>query len=148
MCIIIDTSVAHRVLRSQTDEKYGGVSTELFSAKTNRVKLVYGGSKMTKEYGRASILVIVHQLRSAGRALRVPDEQVDTEQDRITSCLNCQSDDQHILALALVSNARLLCTADANLMADFKNKSIIDRPRGKIYGPTCHESLIRRCCSK
>ena len=39
----------------------------------------------------------------------------------------------HVLALALVSGARLLYTNDAALIDDFGNPEIVARPRGKIY---------------
>ena len=45
----------------------------------------------------------------------------------------CNSNDQHVLALALVSGARLLYTNDAALIADFKNRQIVANPRGKVY---------------
>ncbi|MDD9979746.1 MAG: hypothetical protein OXU81_00025 [Gammaproteobacteria bacterium] len=48
----------------------------------------------------------------------------------------CVSDDEHVVALALVSGARLLYTNDAALIDDFKNREIVRRPGGKIYTTT------------
>ena len=45
----------------------------------------------------------------------------------------CKSNDLHVLALALVSGARLLYTNDTALIDDFGNRDIVARPRGKIY---------------
>ena len=45
----------------------------------------------------------------------------------------CTSNDVHVLALALVSGARLLYTNDAALIMDFKNSKVIANPRGKVY---------------
>ena len=45
----------------------------------------------------------------------------------------CKSDDEHVLALALVSGARLLYTNDPALIDDFGNREIVASPRGKIY---------------
>ena len=45
----------------------------------------------------------------------------------------CKSNDLHVLALALVSGARLLYTNDTALIDDFGNREVIARPRGKIY---------------
>ena len=45
----------------------------------------------------------------------------------------CKSNDLHVLALALVSGARLLYTNDTALIDDFGNREIVTRPRGKIY---------------
>ena len=53
------------------------------------------------------------------------------------------SDDVHILALARASGARLLYTGDKNLMTDFKTKSIIDNPRGKIYSNAKQKNLLK-----
>ena len=48
-----------------------------------------------------------------------------------------KSDDEHVLALALVSGARLLYTNDSALKSDFSNTEIIADPEGNIY--TTHE---------
>ena len=45
----------------------------------------------------------------------------------------CRSDDEHVVALALVSGARLLYTNDAALIDDFKNREVVAAPRGKVY---------------
>ena len=43
------------------------------------------------------------------------------------------SNDAHVIALAQVSGARLLYSNDSDLQDDFKDKSLIDSPRGRIY---------------
>ena len=45
----------------------------------------------------------------------------------------CKSNDEHVIALAQVSGARLLYSGDGDLRKDFKNKELIDHPRGKVY---------------
>ena len=45
----------------------------------------------------------------------------------------CVSDDEHVIALAQVSGARLLFSNDAELHKDFKSKELIVQPRGKVY---------------
>jgi len=56
----------------------------------------------------------------------------------------CRSDDIHILALARAGGARLLYTEDKDLKKDFKNKAIIDDPRGKIYSGAKNKRLLKR----
>lgn len=46
---------------------------------------------------------------------------------------NTQSNDIHIIALARVSGARLLFSNDTALHKDFRNKDLIDQPRGKVF---------------
>ena len=43
-----------------------------------------------------------------------------------------QSDDPHVLALAQVSGDRLLDSNDSALQGDFKNRRLIDNPRGRV----------------
>lgn len=70
----------------------------------------------------------------------------------------CQSDDTHIIALAQISGARLLFSNDKALHQDFKNKELINNPRGKVYSTlrgsdfrASHKNLLARrdlCVSK
>ncbi len=61
------------------------------------------------------------------------DEAVDDHATGLRKEGVCKSNDVHVLALALVSGARLLYTNDAALKDDFGNPEIVARPRGKIY---------------
>jgi hypothetical protein len=44
-----------------------------------------------------------------------------------------QSDDPHVLALALAGGARLIYTRDQALINDFTNPHVLTAPRGKCY---------------
>jgi hypothetical protein len=60
----------------------------------------------------------------------------------------CVSNDLHVLALAIVSGARTIATADASLARDVRNKKIIDKPRGSVYRrPNSHSHLLRHTSS-
>ena len=61
------------------------------------------------------------------------DEAVDDHATGLRKEGVCKSNDVHVLALALVSGARLLYTNDTALIDDFGNREIVARPRGKIY---------------
>ena len=63
----------------------------------------------------------------------MPDDAVNARADELRQRAVCRSDDEHLLALALVTGARLLYTNDAALIADFKNREIVANPRGKVY---------------
>ncbi len=63
----------------------------------------------------------------------VNDEEVDTETKALKANGLCKSNDPHVLALAQVSGARLLYSNDKDLQQDFKNKALINSPRGKVY---------------
>ena len=60
------------------------------------------------------------------RLTTLAQELVDTDA--------CQSDDQHVIALARISGARLLFSNDADLMRGFRNQHLL-RPRGRLLPP-------------
>ena len=63
-------------------------------------------------------------------------DQVNAKAEEMKN--KCVSDDSHIIALAQISGARLLYTNESSekkkrLCEDFKNRNLINQPRGKIY---------------
>ena len=68
-----------------------------------------------------------------GRATTMPTEAVVARTEELRQRDICRSDDEHVVALALVSGARLLYTNDAELIDDFKNREVVAAPRGKVY---------------
>lgn len=68
-----------------------------------------------------------------GRLQRVDSAKVDVRAAELHSLNACISDDEHVIALAQLSGARLLFSNDTDLHLDFKSKILIDEPRGKIY---------------
>ncbi len=83
-----------------------------------------------------------------GKLRSADSESIQHEEQRLRSTAICGSNDHHILALAIVSGARTLATDDNPLAADFRNKRIIDQPRGSIYRhPAKHRRLLRHTSS-
>jgi hypothetical protein len=84
-------------------------------------------------------------LAQSGKAIKVSNNLIDANL-AIANRL-CISNDAHIIALARADRLRthLLCTDDQALKVDFQNKSLIDKPRGKIYSPTRHKESIANC---
>jgi hypothetical protein len=147
MCLIVDNDVVHRVLLKPDDEDFKHVHSSLFGLKKPKAVLVYGGSKLNKEYtGSEAIIEKLLELRRAGRARREDDGLVDSEEKRVAASKLCSSNDEHIIALALVSKARLLCSRDNALAGDFTNKALIDKPRGKVYKYATHKKLLMQFC--
>jgi hypothetical protein len=146
MCLIVDMNIAHRVLKRRDDPDFGPVSEALFVRRKNKARLVYGG-RLTREYRKdLEVSRILLQLDRAGAARTVSDRVVDEEEDRLTKAGVCLSDDPHVVALAQVAGVRLLCSHDMNLHADFTNKELLDKPRGKVYQTRKHAPLIRKYC--
>ena len=130
MCGIVDASVANEVFGD--DRPPAGKRFFEWLA-SPRGQLVVGG-RLRMELSRDHNFV--RWLGNAvlyGRARSMADEDVETHTDELRRGDICKSNDEHVLALALVSGARLLYTNDAALIQDFKNREIVGNPVGKIY---------------
>ncbi len=70
---------------------------------------------------------------------------VDAKEKELKKARLCKSNDGHIIALAIVSGARTLCSNNKrkkHLFADFTNKALIDDPRGGVYQNPSHRHLL------
>ena len=63
---------------------------------------------------------------------RVNDSLVEAETDKLISDNSCRSNDEHVIALARLSGARVLFADDQLLRDDFRNPDLINNPRGKL----------------
>ena len=96
-------------------------------------RLVVGG-KLLSELEKLSAFGLWAKTAGLSGILRtVKEEPVATRTQQLEAGGRHVSDDPHVLALAQVSGARLLYSNDYNLQKDFKSKSLIDSPRGKVY---------------
>lgn len=116
----------------------------LDALKNGEIILVYGGTKQLCEYKLlGSYIQFVIELQRNGFAKLLDAKVVDAQERTVKGTGLCTSDDEHIIAIALVSKARLLCSHDKALHADFKNPNLINCPRGKVYQNSKHKHLIR-----
>ena len=143
MCIIVDTN------------KLGGFLGEPPASESEPIhrwldkgwgRIVYstGGKFQTELQPAAQRKLLTYAQRGDARLIPGIDREVQALQKQG----GLKSDDPHIIALARVSGARLLYTADAALIADFKNSALI-KPRGKVYsGPHNKKLLTQRACPR
>ncbi len=130
MCAIVDANVCSQVFglnRPPAGEKF------FDWINTRKGRLVVGG-KLSDELSMVRYFEIWAQdaLRR-GRIIRVNDDSVNTLTEQLKRQGKCESDDEHIIALAEISGARLLYSNDVKLHEDFGNPRLVSRPRGKIY---------------
>jgi hypothetical protein len=140
MCLIIDVNFLSAA--DEADKK--PVMDWLFSDKIIG-KMAIGG-KLTEELELFEKgFGLMRQLERRGR-LNKPDKQMvyKKTQDLIEKKC-CKSNDQHIIALAILSGARLLCLKqDDDLEDDFTNIKLIRFPKGKVYKRQEHKDLLSR----
>jgi predicted nucleic acid-binding protein len=144
MCLIVDTNVA-RAFFCGSALHY----REILEAVLKGRCCIYYGGELRREYAQSSaILTQVLMLDRAGRAKVLPDKDIDALADVLRNANACKSDDSHVIALAQLSNCRLLCTNDQLLEQDFTDRHLLAKPRGKIYKNPSHRSLIGKHCRR
>ena len=130
MCAIVDASVSHEVFGDNRSEA-GLHFFEWLSG--DRGKLVVGGKLRRELELSEKTQRLLRELLLAGKATEVPDQKVESEAEALREEQICSSNDEHVLALARVSGARLVFTNDQDLQDDFKNRQILGGVRGKVY---------------
>jgi hypothetical protein len=147
MCLIVDNNVAHKVFGSKPDPEFAPIREALFGRFQHVAAIVHYSNALLREYAASPAhLRTLLELSRAGRAFKLPEADVVREFKRIVKSGACVSDDQHIIAIARVGGARLLCSHDRNLHCDFTNVALVPTPQGKIYQDASHAHLLRQCC--
>lgn len=142
MCLIADASTFGDLLADPTTDDAAPIRTWLERGGT----LVYStGGKFGAEVERSPALKRrLEVYYQAGKARPVPYQRLAEDEASLSDRPALRSNDPHVLALARASGTRLLFTRDAALMADFENKALIDRPRGKVYSSASNSGLLKR----
>ena len=145
MCAIVDANVAPEVFGHHRPP----AGAEFFKWINQKGGRLVTGGKLLEELERTSAREWVRQAMIAGRIRTGDDSQVDARAVELRD--SCISDDPHVIALAQVSGARLLYSNDRDLHRDFRNKRLIDGPRGSVYSTRDdkefrdrHRRLLRR----
>ena len=129
MCAIIDTNIAHEVFGRNRPE----AGVKFFDRINSGKMMLLVGGQLRKE-----LFKIGHTKQWIQQALISGEAKLITKGvNELTEQLNnedmCKSNDPHVIALAKIGGARLLYSNDTDLRDDFKNRYLIDKPRGKVY---------------
>jgi len=140
LCVIVDASVAGLVFAVPHKADYVPLWDWL---EKKDGKLVYGG-RVTDELGRLSnVRRRLAEMKRSGRALECSRQEVDNQEKAIRKLRLCRSNDSHVIALARVSGARVLCADDRDLEADFKNLQLVPKFRGSIYKKARDKPMLK-----
>jgi len=137
MCIIIDANASQFFKKPQSAD-----FRPIWDWLNNKGgKLVYGG-KLAEELRKITDSIrLLKQLSNRGVAIREDDNKISKEEAKVRA-IGCKSNDSHVIALARVSYARVLCSDDEKLHEDFKNLKVVSSPKGKIYQKASHKNLL------
>ena len=139
MCIIVDANRLGRFLADPVDADAAPIRDWL---RRGAGAVVYSTKgTFARELGRSAKDRLAVYAR-ANMARPVPAERLRDDEHALRSKI--RSNDAHVLALARETGARLLYTADQDLIADFKDKRLVDQPRGKVYSGSANANLLAR----
>ncbi len=138
MCAILDANVVGQVFGADTERPAAGRAFFKW-INSGRGHLVIGGRLLQELDRNQAFKKWRGQAVSAGRITLLDATAVDDKVRKLEQENACRSDDEHVVAVAQLSGAHLLYSNDSDLQKDFRNKALIDQPRGKVYSTRVHD---------
>jgi len=147
VCLVIDTCCFAEVFneRSRHHAKFKPIFKWV---RFGNGKVIYGGSKYSRELADAGCLGAVVELKKQQRAIPISNGKVDEIEASLKKKFpEPKFDDEHLVAMVIVSKCRIVCTIDKVAMSYLRRPDIyrpykVERPR--IYrGDKRNQEL---CC--
>ena len=144
MCIILDANI----IATFNDRKPESEPIRILVEK-GKLKIAIGG-KLTEELSKTRFLSTATVYSRLGFIKQFSSDLIEDQVSILRSKhasekVVIESNDIHVLALAIVSGSRLLYTSDKKLKSDFKKKKIIPTRSGcsgKIYRDARDSKLL------
>ena len=137
MCIILDANCIGQ-FKDRANEDMKPVWNWL---ERKNGKIVYSATeKFKREWKAGGGHNLEIELGRSGNLKLVPDQDVLEKQNELKGQI--QSDDPHIIALAIVANVKVLVSRDKALQQDFKNRQLVIG--GKVYQERKHAHLLTK----
>ena len=139
MCIIVDTNTFHK-FKNPDDEDMEPVWTWL---EKRDGKIAYADiEKLEEEWDNGGMQNLRNRLRQRGKLKIVSPQDVEEKANELKG--EIASNDEHIIALALIADVKVLVSyreGDGDLFADFKNRGLV---RGKVYTRKTHKHMLTK----
>ena len=145
MCIIVDANTFHK-FKDPNNEDMEPVWTWL---EKRGGKIAYSDTeKLEEEWNRGGMQKLRNRLRQTGKLKVVSPEDVEEKADELKEKI--KSDDEHIIALALIAKVKILIsyadyesgqTGDRDLFDDFRDRNSVG---GKVYTKKSHERMLTK----
>ena len=149
MCLIVDASVIGEMFSG--DDASAGKA--ILNWLNDRKGTIVVGGKLLKELDQGSNKFTEWARQALLREVmrKVDDTKVDVRTTQLSNAGGCKSNDPHVIALAQLSGARLLYSNDGDLQQDFRDRTLVNNPRGRVYSTrvnrdftSTHQRLLRR----
>lgn len=136
MCAILDANMFGE-FKNQSNEDMQPVWNWL---EQKNGKIAYTNTrKFEEEWERGGLTNLIQQLQRTGKLKEIPARDVRQKENELKGQI--ESDDEHIIALAMVANVKVLVSKDEKLHRDFKNRNLVG---GKVYQTASHKHLLTR----
>ena len=142
MCVILDNSARDNVFGRCSGTPVGRELLEWLDE--GRTSLVVGGKLSDELAGSRAFEDWAANAVKDGRLRVFNRDVVDRETTDLENNWRGKSDDEHVIALARVSKARVLYAHDSDLRDDFRNRDLVPNPRGRLYPMAESPAATRR----
>ena len=103
-------------------------------------KIAYASTKkFEEEWERGGGIQLRRELQRRNKLKEIPAQDVQEKADELEGKI--ESDDPHIIALAVIANVKVLVSNDRRLHEDFKNRDLVG---GRVYQTKSHSRLLRK----
>src|SRR5665213_735012 len=149
MCLIVDANCFSHVFNLRDKRHPGFVPVFDWLFYGNGGGLIYGGSKYMLEvdFTSPTYLPLLVELERKGRMLEICGRCVDYESERLKTIIpdHPDFDDEHILALVIVSKCHIVCTEEVRAIPFLKKRDLYptDAKPTKIYQSKRNADLVR-----
>jgi len=133
MCIIIDTNTLASVF-DQTSANHANFKPVFDWITSGKGKVVFGGTRYLNEIKKYA--GIFNELKKKKKAIKVNDNDVDSMEVEVSrKIVHADFDDQHLVALLIISRSKLICSLDERAYKYFKHEKFFNRAnkRPKIF---------------
>lgn len=122
MCVVIDTCSLSSVFEKRASD-HNEFRPLLQWVVAGKGKIIYGGTKYINELKKAhKYIFILGQLQRAGKTINLPSKEVDVIEEEIEErTAGTSFNDQHLVAIVILSKCRIVCTKDKKSFPFLKN---------------------------
>ena len=129
MCAVLDANIAGELFAPEPKP----IPNRFFQWMKGGGRLVVGGEQWRELVGNRTARDWLLSAISKGQVRKLNTTTVQSATEELRARPTLRSDDPHVLAVALVGNARLLYSNDEDLQGDFTDSAVLPSPRGHVY---------------